>query len=59
MVNSVSRENRKSPCQGCQNRKVGCHIECEEYQRFRDYRDTIASSRAKAYSTRLWGKRYL
>lgn len=29
----------KVPCINCQNRKINCHSKCEEYKKFRKWKD--------------------
>lgn len=36
-------------CKDCKNRKQGCHIDCEDYKKFRQERDEF---NAKVKSTR-------
>lgn len=36
----------KAPCMNCTDRQLGCHSSCEDYAKFREYRDNINSARA-------------
>lgn len=38
----------KCPCMKCQDRKVGCHCECDRYAEFRKFMDEIAKQRNNA-----------
>ena len=41
----------QSPCQGCEERAVGCHTTCERYAEYREafekWRDTVNGERQK------------
>lgn len=34
-----------SPCKGCENRYLGCHSKCEDYAKFKQYRERINQNR--------------
>lgn len=42
----------KSPCLGCDKRNVKCHIECEEYNKFKEERKHISKERVKENENR-------
>lgn len=48
--------NGKAPCKGCEDRQVGCHIDCPKYKEYHDknvkwYHDTWEAK--KKYKTRM------
>lgn len=38
----------KAPCKDCINRKLGCHMTCEKYQKFNKQREQIRQNRFNA-----------
>ena len=55
---------RYTPCRGCQDRRVGCHAECERYLVFRQRVDKEAEIRRQSIifgdykSENIYKKRY-
>ena len=41
----------RAPCKGCQDRRVGCHGECEKYQTFRAENQKRLEQRQKELDT--------
>lgn len=35
------------PCEGCQNRYIGCHTICEQYKKYNIIRKTVSAIRFK------------
>ena len=44
----------KSPCMGCQDRKLHCHNDCEKYKGFRQGKQAYIVAKARYYLQRLW-----
>lgn len=36
------------PCKDCDKRAIGCHCTCEEYQKFRKFKDDECAARLEA-----------
>ena len=44
----------KSPCMVCEERVIGCHVNCDKYAEFRAKRDAITRERRKETEDNLF-----
>lgn len=46
----------KTPCRECDDRQVGCHINCEKYKEFKDELEKISKAKTKYKQTTYFAR---